>query len=120
MNKYNMVSHNRRKHQRWLNRYCRYANRVIEEDPLWRGRFYVTQLQSDMEWFEDGSGGIIHALIQMKDRKTGTTFEKWYDGLDMTWEFWIDFNNFIVNKVRVWEENPNPYDNIIDYRKRAK
>lgn len=120
MYKYSMVSHSRRKHQRWLNRYCRYANRVIEEDPLWRGRFYVTQLQSDMERFEDGSGGIIRALIQMKDRKTGITFEKWYSGFDMNWEFWIDFNSFILEKVMVWKEYPNPDDDIIFYRKKEK
>ena len=114
------VSHKRRKHQRWLNKYCRMVNKIIENDPLWRGRFYITQLKSYIEWFEDGSGGLIHAKIKMKDKKTGITAEKWYDGLDMLWSFWHDFNSFVIETVKVWEESPSPYEDKTDYRKVAR
>lgn len=117
MRKYSMASHKRRNHQRWFNQYCRYVNKVIENDELWLGRFCISQLQTDMRWFEDGSGGIMGALIEMRDKKTGITHKKWYSGLDMDWKFWWDFNDFIIKDCKVWEEVPSPYENRIDFRK---
>lgn len=120
MRKYSMISHNRRKHQRWMNAYCRYVNKIIEDDDLWLGRFYVTQNRSYMNWFEDRSGGFLTTEIVMHDRKTGTTRTKWYDGLEMEWKFWQDFNNFIISDCKVWEEIPDPRENRIDYRKKVR
>lgn len=117
MRKYSMTSHKRKNHQRWFNQYCRYVNKTIENDDLWLGRFYITQNRTFMEWFEDNSGGLMHAEIIMHDRKTGKTQSKFYDGLDMEWKFWFDFNEFIINDCKVWEEVPDPRDNRIDFRK---
>ena len=117
MRKYSMGSHNRKNHQRWFNQYCRYINKTVEDDDLWLGRFYVSQNRSKIEWFEDGSGGIMTVEIVMHDRKTGITYSKWYDGLDMSWKFWRDFNDFIIEDCKVWEEVPDPRENRIDYRK---
>jgi hypothetical protein len=118
MNEYSMKSHNRKNHQRWFNRYCRYVNKVIENDPLWLGRFFIKQNATHMEWFSDGSGGLMHAAIEMRDKKTNKTIVKWYDGLDMGWRFWRDFNDFIIEDCKVWEEKPDVRDNRIDFRKR--
>ena len=120
MARYSMTSHKRKNHQRWFNRYCRDVNRSIENDDLWLGRFYITQNRTLMEWFDDGSGGLMHAEIVMHDRKTGKTKTKWYDGLDMDWQFWCDFNDFIINHCKVWEEVPDVRINRIDYRKERK
>ena len=120
MRKYSMISHNRKNHQRWFNQYCRYVNKKMEEDELWLGRFCIRQLQTDMRWFEDGSGGIMGALIEMRDKKTGITHVAWYSGLDMDWKFWWDFNDFIIDDCKVWEEEPSPYENRIDFREKAK
>ena len=117
MTKYSMGSHKRKNHQRWFNRYCRHVNKVIEDDNLWLGRFCIKQLGTDMHWFHDGSGGIMRALIQMTDKKTGITKENWYSGLDMDWKFWWDFNDFIVIDCDVWSEKPDPRENRIDFRK---
>jgi hypothetical protein len=117
---YSMLSHNRRKHQRWFNRYCRNVNKSIEDDNLWLGRFYISQERTHMEWFDDGSGGLMHALITMHDRKTGRTKTRWYDGLDMGWKFWCDFNNFIIEDCKVWEEVPDVRENRVDYRARKR
>jgi len=116
MRGYSMKSHKRKNHQRWFNQYCRYINRKMEEDDLWLGRFYVSQAQTYMNWFEDNSGGIMYSLIIMHDRKTGITDMKWYSGLDMDWKFWWDFNDFIIKDCKVWEEVPDPRDNRIDFR----
>lgn len=113
---YSMASHNRRKHQRWFNRYCRYINKNLEADDLWLGRFYVTQDASEMEWFEDGSGGSMRALITMHDHKTGITRSKWYHGIEMDWKFWWDLNSFIIDDCKVWKEEPDVRENRIDYR----
>ena len=116
MRKYSMGSHKRKNHQRWFNQYCRYVNKVMKEDELWLGRFCVKQLRSDMHWFEDNSGGVMAAEILMRDKKTGITKSKWYSGLDMSWKFWFDLNNFIVEDCKVWEEEPDPRNNRIDFR----
>ena len=120
MRKYSMKSHKRKNHQRWFNQYCRDVNRKMEEDDLWLGRFYISQAQTHIDWFDDNSGGIMYALIIMHDRKTGITNMKWYSGLDMEWQFWWDFNDFIIEDCKVWTEVPNPYENRIDYRKKVK
>ena len=70
-----------------------------------------------MHWFEDKSGGLMYALIEMRDKKTGITYKKWYDCLEMDWKFWYDFNDFIIKDCKVWEEEPGPYENRIDFRK---
>lgn len=119
MRKYSMKSHNRKNHQRWFNQYCRYVNKCMEDDPLWLGRFYVKQVRTKMEWFEDGSGGLMAVEILMIDKKTNIVGSGWYDGLDMDWRFWRDFNDFIIKDCKVWEEIPDPRDNRIDYRKKV-
>ena len=120
MRKYSMKSHKRKNHQRWFNQYIRYINKSMEEDDLWLGRFYVTQEATRMEWFEDGSGGLMRAWLVMHDRKTGNRCYKSYDGLDMDWKFWNDFNQFIIEDCKVWEEVPDVRINRIDYRKERK
>ena len=120
MRKYSMKSHNRKNHQRWFNQYCRYVNKCIEEDDLWLGRFCVSQNRTRMDWFEDGSGGLMMAELIMRDKKTGIVRTKWYNGLDMDWKFWRDFNNFIIDDCKVWEEVPDIRINRIDYRKEHK
>lgn len=117
MKEYSMKSHNRKNHQRWFNQYCRYANKTMENDDLWLGRFCVKQRRTHMEWFDDKSGGLMYAEIVMRDKKTGITRVKWYSGLDMDWKFWWDFNNFIVDDCKVWEEEPDVRINRIDFRK---
>ena len=119
MRKYSMKSHNHKNHQRWFNQYCRYVNKCIEDDDLWLGRFYISQKRTFLEKFEDKSGMLMHAEIVMHDRKTGIIKSKWYSGLDMDWVFWWDFNNFIIEDCKVWEEVPDPRDNRIDYRKKV-
>ena len=120
MRKYSMASHKRKNHQRWFNQYCRYVNKVIEDDDLWLGRFYISQAQTYMNWFGDNSGGLMYALIVMHDRKTGITNMKWYSGIDMEWKFWWDFNDFIIKDCNVWEEKPDIRENRIDFRKKVK
>ena len=116
MRKYSMKSHNRKNHQRWFNQYCRYVNKSIENDDLWLGRFYVRQNRTFIEWFEDNSGGLMYVEVHMIDKKTKNIRVGWYSGLEMDWKFWRDFNNFIIEDCKVWEEKPDIRKNRIDYR----
>ena len=120
MRKYSMKSHNRKNHQRWFNQYCRYVNKCIEDDDLWLGRFCVMQKRTMMKWFGDNSGGLMTAELIMLDKKTHTVRIGRYSGLDMDWKFWRDFNDFITEDCKVWEEKPDIRTNRIDYRKEKK
>ena len=120
MRKYSMKSMKRRNHQHWFNQYCRYVNRTIENDNLWLGRFYISQNRTFIHKFEDNSGMMMYAEIIMHDRKTGRQHYGWYNGLDMDWRFWRDFNNFIIEDCKVWEEVPDVRKNRIDIRKNIK
>ena len=119
MRKYSMKSHNRKNHQRWFNQYCRYVNKSIEDDDLWLGRFYVRQNRTFIEWFEDNSCGLMYAEIHMIDKKTKKVRVGWYSGLEMDYKFWRDFNSFIIDDCKVWEEVPDIRTNRIDYRKKV-
>lgn len=119
MRKYSMKSHSRKNHQRWFNKYCRYVNKTIENDDLWLGRFVVKQVRTLMDWFEDGSGGLMYAELLMLDKKTNIARTGWYSGLEMDWKFWRDLNDFIIRDCKIWEEEPDIRTNRIDYRKKA-
>ena len=112
---YNLKSCKRKKHQRWLNRYCRKVNKAIANDPLWLGRFVVEQVKTTMEWFDDKSGGLMYCVLRFRDKKTGTT-KLWYtDALEVDSSFGWALNDFIVKDCKVWE-NEHPYQERFDYR----
>lgn len=115
MREYNMKSKNRRKHQRWLNHYCRVINKSIANDPLWLGRFVIEQIRTKMDWFDDKSGGLMYCELRFRDKKTGIT-KLWYtDCLELEYKSWLKMNNFIVEDCAVWE-NEHPYEEVRDYR----
>lgn len=115
MREYNMKSHHRRNHQRWLNAICRNMNTSIRNDDLWRGRFVVEQVATYMEWFNDKSGGLLHCILRFRDKKTGIT-KIWYtDCLDVNWRMFYQMNNFIVEDCAVWD-NEDPYKETESWR----
>ncbi len=112
---YSMSSHKRKTHQRQINRICRAVNKNIAADSLWRGRFVVEQKATEMEWFEDKSGGLIYCLLQFRDKKTGTVTLWRANGLEIARGIYQKMNDFIVEDCKVWE-NENPYKEVRDYR----
>lgn len=115
MKPYSMKSHHRKNHQRWLNAYCRAMNKSIANDELWLGRFVIEQKRTVMDWFEDGSGGLLACQLQFRDKKTGITEDWWTDCLTVSWNGWERMNNFIVKTVKVWERE-HPCQERKDYR----
>lgn len=100
-----MHSHNRRKHQRRINRYVRMMNKNLKNDSLWQGRFVVSQVgPTYFEQYEDGSGAELYVTLQVFDKNTGDYAQKtksgnewcWYNGTNLWW--------FVNNTIIKWRE----------------
>ena len=116
---YWMTTKNRKKQQRAMNKAIREMNNSIKNDSLWLGRFYARQLDGWLEEYEDRSGANLYVRFRFYDRKTGITRDTSYDSANC-WRcfshLFFEMNDFIVNTVKVWE-NEDPYhDEKIDYR----
>lgn len=75
-----LCSLNRKKYQRRINHYMRLTNKNIEQDNLWRGRFYMRQYGSaDFVVYDDKSGADLYLRFILYDRQTGeTAITNWY------------------------------------------
>ena len=123
-----MYSLNRKKQQRNMNKYVRAINKNLENDGLWRGRFYVRQVDSPVFYvYEDKSGASLeHIHLVLTDRVTGQTVDGW-DNMNgwCHWNgsrLWRFVNDAIVEKLDIWRNGPNPYeiknDPKYDYRRK--
>lgn len=120
----NYYSNNRKEIQRVLNYYVKLVNHAIENDYLWRGRFFIRQVgPTYFERFEDGSGADLSVSLRFYDKKT----ERYIDtfGTVSTFCFgggsklsWL-MNDAIVKEFKVWEydkkSEDNPYNDRIVY-----
>lgn len=112
----------RKKYQRKLNKLIKDMNKNIENDELWRGRFYGRQVQYHWYTYEDGSGGCLTAIIRFTDKKTGKTqdvpIEYFGVGYFVPYHVWRAMNDFIVEYCDVWHnEKDEIYKDKTDYRK---
>lgn len=107
-----ITSGDRKKHQRRMNKLMRDLNNNIKNDNLWRGRFYVRQDAAQWYQYSDKSGYELWVVLELCDRKTGQTkriaetVNHWsmWGGSHLFWQM----NQFIVDDVEVWSENPRP------------
>ena len=89
-----------------MNRIMRQLNENIQNDNLWRGRFYVRQIASQWYEYEDKSGADLWVVVRFYDKKTGITKDAagtvnhWRRGIRL----WYEMNDFIVKTVDVWNE----------------
>ena len=112
-------------------------NENIKNDDVWLGRFEVREKQQFYARFEDGSGYQAWYVIEVFDKKTGQSFAKLLDthfGIytndaeDAHLEYhnrialrffashlWEMVNNFIIDMVKVWDEDPSPYKARVNY-----
>lgn len=94
----------RRKAQRKINKIVRALNKNLLYDNLWRGRFYIHQIGSDWERFDDGSGGELIVLLEIRDKKTGFYKRFRADNYDWGDHYWGAVNDFIVKDSDVWSD----------------
>lgn len=103
-----LSSKNKKRHQRAMNELMRVLNKNIENDNLWKGRFYVRQIASKWHQYEDKSGAELWVVLRFYDKKTSITRTvantvnhwRYFGGSYLWWEM----NNFIIEDVKVWEE----------------
>ena len=111
----------RKEYQRQFTRKLREVNKVIREDDLWLGRVEVRQISARWEEFEDGSGGVLHAVLRCIDKKTRQykdyclEYAPWMR--TFSWKMSMDIlNKFFVEDLDVWRTG-NPRDEIFDWTK---
>jgi len=107
-----------RKHeQRKINHYVRMLNKNILNDNLWRGRFIVRQIQDFWEAFDDGSGGVLTVVLEIRDLKTGVYQGFFIDNFDKGWKLFEKVNKFIVEYSGVWNNIQEVKDDKTDWTK---
>ena len=108
---YWLTSKNKKRHQRAMNKLVRQANKSLEKDGLWGGRFIVKQVKSP-QWtiYEDKSGAELLIHLEIVDRCTGRTWlgadtvNGWRSAFGNGWRLYEFINWFIVEYCNVWEE----------------
>ena len=106
-----LTSKNKKRHQREINRLVREANKSIEKDDLWYGRFCIKQVESP-QWhvYEDKSGAEYFVHLKFIDKCTGRywiqaeTVNHWRGSFGNGWRIWDKMNWFIVEHCSVWDE----------------
>ena len=106
-----LTSTNKKRHQRAMNKLIREANKNLERDVLWCGRFMIQQIESP-QWFkyEDNSGADLYVVLKFIDKCTGHYFIKfdsvnhWRGSYGNGYHLWQAINDFIVLECNVWSE----------------
>lgn len=107
-----------RKLQRKINKRIRFINNSIKNDPLWKGRFVLLQKQAIIHEYPDHSGYYGNFVFYIIDKKTGLYKEEIFDNYEIFHSFTLFWaiNNFIIQDIKAWEENPSPRDsNLINW-----
>lgn len=104
---------NRRKIQHKVNRLFHALNSNLANDELWRGRFFVRQYAAPrFEISGDRTLAQLYIQYRIYDKKTRKYQEVFTESFELTWggayRFWLSVNNFIVETIKVWNEEPRP------------
>lgn len=110
-----------KRYQNKFTKLLREWNKALDKDELWLGRFHILQIRSRWECFDDESGGILHAVVRCFDKKTRQykdyciQYAPWMHTIN--WKLGMEIiNTFIVEDINVWKENPNPREDVQDWR----
>ena len=112
-----MKNRMRKREQRKINRIVKTLNKNILQDTLWRGRFIVQQTEAFWLPFDDGSGGILNARLEIRDLKTGLYQNFMIDNYDRGWKLFEKVNRFIVEYSGVWDNIQEVKDDKTDWTK---
>ena len=113
-----LTSLKRKVHQRAVNKFIRSLNKALEEDELWKGRFYCRQTSTAFEVYFDRSGGILHFRLRFYDKQKKEYFDVpgWFDsGIFFRSHICEIANDYIIYITKVWDEHPTR-DTTINYR----
>lgn len=105
-----LSSKNPKVHQRKINRFVRIMNRILENDPLWKGRFYMRQYGATyFQEYEDKSGGNLYVRFKLFDKQTGIIGFSDYESVNH-WCFFSGNQLFeLMNKFIIDIEHPDSF-----------
>jgi hypothetical protein len=111
-----------KQNQRKINKKIRTLNKNIAQDPLWRGRFVMHQVNRHVEVFEDKSGTYTSVVVMLIDKKTETVITKYIDfgcgdGTYFGYLLFCAMNSFIVEDLDVWSNRKDIEEDTTDYNK---
>lgn len=85
-------------------------NNNVYNDDLWLGRFEMILNKIRFQRFEDWSGYTALIEITLLDKRTSLTKKEYvgYSEIFLGSHLWNFMNDFIVQVVKVWQEDPRP------------
>ena len=85
-------------------------NNNVYNDDLWLGRFEMILNKIRFQRFEDWSGYTALIEITLFDKRTNLTKKEYvsYSEIFLESHLWKFMNDFIVETVKVWQEDPRP------------
>lgn len=85
-------------------------NNNVYNDDLWLGRFEMILNKIRFQRFEDWSGYTALIEITLLDKRTNLTKKEYvsYSEIFLESHLWKFMNDFIVETVKVWQEDPRP------------
>lgn len=93
-----------KKMQSKVNKVLHEVNAGVSADELWRGRFYVKQIDRRTGVWSDGSGVYMTVVLKFYDKKTNQAAIAYCDVSQFfANHMWLAMNNFIVEEIAVWE-----------------
>lgn len=93
-----------KKEQSKVNKILHEVNTNVVADDLWRGRFYVKQIDRRTGVWSDGSGVWMAVILKFYDKKTHQAVIAYCDVSQFfASHMWLGMNNFIVDEIAVWE-----------------
>lgn len=111
----------RKKYQSGLRHLIKDLNKNIENDTLWNGRYVFHIVLTHFERFEDGSGGLLYAVVRGYDKADGyfsdymVEYAPYLYGCNF--DIWKMANHFIVNGSNTYKDGRNPFEQKKDYTK---
>ena len=94
-------------------------NNNVYNDDLWLGRFEIILNKIRFQRFEDWSGYTALIEITLLDKRTNLIKKEYvsYSEIFLESHLWKFMNDFIVETVKVWQEDPSPErEKTKDYR----
>lgn len=93
-----------KKEQSRVNKILREVNANVSADELWRGRFYVKQIDRRTRVWCDGSGIYMTVVLKFYDKKTHQAAIAYCDVSQFfASHMWLAMNSFIVEEIAVWD-----------------
>lgn len=111
-----------KKIQHRANKEIREINKILLEDDLWKGRFYIKQINRIDRFYSDHSGYSILFIFEIKDLKTNLSkniyyhMNSGYANIRFSWGLFEEINEFIVTDCEVWKSEDDPRADKTIYR----